>query len=151
MNEAHESTCSVSVHINKPLDEVFDFITTPGDWIKWHPATAYVSSDSCRPAEKGDVIVERVKHGPLRYTFRWEVVECDAPYRWMIMGVSNLLKRRVRITYDLSPYSGGTLWKREMCFYFPKPYAILDKLIVNKVLKKNSEKAVRQLKEYLEK
>lgn len=150
MKDVHESTHSVTAHINKPVEEVFDFITTPGDWTKWHPATASVTSKSSQPALEGEIIVENVKHGLLRDTFRWKVVECRAPKRWAILGTSDRFGQKVRIDYTLTPENGGTLWEREMCFYFPNHYKYMDRLVFSRILKRNSDKAVRQLKQYLE-
>ncbi len=150
--KVHESTSTVTVHIDRPAEEVFDYITNAGNWTKWHPATAWVKGDATtHPARVGEVITERVKHGPMRDTFTWNVEECRPPERWAIRGKGRMFGQKVLITYDLSPEDGGTRWVRAMTFFFPKAYAYLDKLLLNRILEKNSEKAVRQLKELLRK
>lgn len=151
MSGVHESVSTVTVHVNRPADEVYDFVTTAGHWPRWHPATGGVSGDIDHPALEGEVIVERVKHGLIRDTFRWTVEERRAPERWAIAAKSDLFKQAVRITYDMTPEDGGTKWVRSMVFYFPKWYAPMDKLLFRHILRRNSEKALRQLKELMEK
>ena len=150
--KVHESTSTVTVHIACPVEEVFDFITTAGNWTKWHPATAWVKGDAAtHPARVGEVITERVKHGPMRDTFDWTVEECRPPERWAIRGKGRMSGQKVLITYELSPDGGGTRWVRAMTFFFPGIFARLDKLLLNGILQRNSEKALRQLKEVLDK
>ncbi len=150
MRKEHVSLSRVTVRVNRPAEEVFDFITTPRFWDRWHPATDAVLSGSSAPAREGENIVERVRHGPLKDVFRWRVVGCQAPCRWSIEGVSDRFRQRVRIDYILEPQGEGTSWTREMRFYFPAAIKPLDRLFFNGVLQRNSRKAQRRLKEYLE-
>jgi uncharacterized protein YndB with AHSA1/START domain len=150
MTKVYASAHTVSVHIKQPLEEVFDFITTASNWPKWHPATVSVSGAVSHPALEGETIVEKVKYGLALDTFSWKVEECQAPNRWAILATSDRYRQKVRIAYTLTPENGGTLWEREMCFYIRKSLGLLDKLVFSKLLKRNSEKAVRQLKELME-
>ena len=151
MKNVHESANTVTIHVNKPVEEVYDFVTTAANWPRWHPATIGVSGDVSHSALEGEVIVERVKHGLMRDTFRWKVEERKASKRWAIAAKSDRFKQLVKIDYTMMPEDGGTRWDRRMVFYFPKWYAPLDKLVFKHILRRNSEKAVRQLKELLEK
>lgn len=149
--KVHESTSTVTVHIARPAGEVFDYLTTAANWPEWHPATAWIKGDATsHPAVRGEVITERVKHGPVRDTFDWTVEECRPPERWAIRGKGRMFGQKVLITYDLSPENGGTKWVRKMTFFFPGAYACLDKLLLNGILQRNSEEALRRLKEVLE-
>jgi len=151
MANAYVSAHTVSAYINRPAKELFDFLTTASNWTRWHPATVSVSGSAIdHPAVEGEIIVEKVKHGPLRDTFSWEVMECQAPQRWVIRAKSDRHGQKVKIVYMLTPEDGGTCWEREMRFYFPKWLAAVDRLFISKVLRKNSETAARQLKELLE-
>ncbi|MDD3718519.1 MAG: SRPBCC family protein [Actinomycetota bacterium] len=150
MTDVYVSAHTVSVHIGRPPPEVFDFITTCSSWPRWHPATVSVAGAVDHPAREGEVIVEKVRHGILRDTFPWEVMECRPPERWQIRGKSKRYGQKVKITYALNPRDGGTLWEREMRFYLPGWFALLDRLFFAAMLRRNSETAVRQLKELLE-
>jgi len=150
MTKAYVSAHTVSVHIKRPIEEVFDFITTASNWPRWHPATVSVSGAASHPANEGETIVEKVRYGIARDTFPWKVIECKAPNRWTIRAASDRHGQKVKISYTLTPENGGTWWEREMSFYLPKWIGILDKLVLGKQLRRNSETAVQQLRELLE-
>jgi uncharacterized protein YndB with AHSA1/START domain len=150
VTNAHVSAHTVSAHIERSVKEVFDFLTTASSWPKWHPATVSVSGDVSHPALAGETIVEKVKYGIARDTFPWKVEECQPPNRWVIRAKSARHGQKVKIVYTLMPENGGTRWEREMRFYLPKSLALADKMIFGKLLQRNSETAVRQLKELME-
>ena len=150
MTHAYVSAHAVSAFINRPIGEVFDFLTTASNWPQWHPATVSVSGAVFHPAIEGETIVEKVRYGIARDTFPWKVVECQAPKRWAIRAASDRHGQKVKIAYTLTPENGGTRWEREMSFYLPKSLVFLDKLVFGRLLRRNSETAVRQLKELME-
>jgi uncharacterized protein YndB with AHSA1/START domain len=139
----------VSIHIEQPVEKVFDYITTASNWPKWHPSTVSVSGAVFHPALEGETIVEKVKFGIARDRFTWKVVERKPPNRWVISGTSDN-RQKVRIAYTLTPDGEGTLWEREMRFEIPKLLELPDRLLFSKLVKRNSETAVRQLKELME-
>ena len=53
---------SVSHHFvaDRPIDAVFDVVTTARFWPAWHPATRGVEGDVDHPAQLGDQIIEHV-------------------------------------------------------------------------------------------
>ncbi len=144
------SVATVSVQIDRSVEEVFDFITTAANWTQWHPATVSVSGDVDHPALEGETIVEIVRFGVARDRFAWRVEEREASYRWVIRAKSERHGQKVKIVYNLEPENGGTRWEREMTFYLPGSFKHLDKLFINRTLTRNSRKAVRQLKELME-
>ena len=150
MTKAIKSVATVSVHVDRPVEEVFDFITTASNWTQWHPATVSVSGAIFHPALEGETIVETVRFGMARDRFAWTVEECEAPHRWVIRAQSERHRQKVKIVYTLHPEDGGTLWEREMTFYLPAYLELLDRLVFNRILTKNSQTAVRQLKELME-
>ena len=139
-----------SVHVNQPVEKVFDYVTTASNWPKWHPSTVSVSGAVFHPALEGETIVETVRFGIARDRFTWKVEERQSPNRWVIRATSDRYRQKVRIAYTLTAEDDGTLWKREMCFDIRKSLQLLDKLLFSKLVKKNSETAVRQLKEVME-
>jgi uncharacterized protein YndB with AHSA1/START domain len=147
--KAYASAHTVSAHIRQPVGKVFDFLTTASNWPKWHPSTVSVTGDVAHPAIEGETIVEKVKYGLVRDIFPWKVEECRAPDRWAIRATSERFRQKVSIAYTLTPENGGTLWEREMCFYIPRLFKLPDRLIFSKLVRRNSEKAVRQLKELM--
>jgi uncharacterized protein YndB with AHSA1/START domain len=150
MTKAIRSVATVSVHVDRPVEEVFDFITTASKWTQWHPATVSVSGAIFHPALEGETIVEKVRYGIARDRFAWKVEEREAPHRWVIRAKSERHGQKVKIAYTLKPEDGGTRWEREMTFYLPGTLELVDKLFINKVLTRSSQTAVHQLKELME-
>lgn len=35
-----------AVHIEQPIEEVYDFVTTPSNWPQWHPSSIAVTGNS---------------------------------------------------------------------------------------------------------
>jgi uncharacterized protein YndB with AHSA1/START domain len=140
----------VAVHVKQPVEKVFDYITTASNWPEWHPSTVRVSGAVFHPALEGETIVETVRLGIARDRFTWKVEERQAPNRWVIRATSERYRQKVRIVYTLTAKDEGTLWEREMCFDIPKSLELLDKLLFSKLVRRNSETAVRQLKEVME-
>lgn len=143
------SNVPVSVHINQPVEKVFDYLTTASNWMQWHPSTAAVFGAIYHPAVKGEKIVEKVRAGFAHERFNWTVVECERPSRWAISAVSDH-GVKVDIAYTLKTEGDGTLWLREMNFHIPKLFWLFDKLFFSRFVKWNSSIAVRQLKEIME-
>ncbi len=139
-----------SVHVNQPVEKVFDYVTTASNWPKWHPSTVSVSGAVFHPALEGETIVETVRFGIARDRFTWKVEERQSSNRWVIRATSDRYRQKVRIAYTLTAEDDGTLWEREMCFDIRKSLQLLDRLLFSKLVKKNSETAVRQLKEIME-
>ncbi|MBN1288775.1 MAG: SRPBCC family protein [Actinobacteria bacterium] len=144
------SNVPVSVHIDRPIEEVYDFLTTAANWPKWHPSTAAVFGAVLHPALEGEKIVEKVKAGiGIHELFTWTVVERERPTRWKISAVSQH-GAKVDITYTLKKEGKGTLWLREMDFKIPKIFIPMEKLIFSPFVRWNSKVAVRQLKAVME-
>lgn len=54
------TTTSV-VDITRPAEDVYDFVTTPGNWEGTHPVTAYVSgAQADRPTKLGRTFHEHI-------------------------------------------------------------------------------------------
>ena len=46
------------VNISRTPQEVFDFVTTPGNWPKWHPSSLAVSGATDHPLRVGEQATE---------------------------------------------------------------------------------------------
>ncbi|MBN2168428.1 MAG: SRPBCC family protein [Actinobacteria bacterium] len=144
------SNVPVTVKIDHPIEEVYDFCTTASNWPKWHPSTAAVFGAIYHPALAGEIIHEKVKAGiGLHEMFRWTVVERERPTRWKISAVSEH-GVKVDIAYTFRQEGNSTVWLREMDFKIPKILVPLEKLIFSHFVKWNSTVAVRQLKDVME-
>jgi uncharacterized protein YndB with AHSA1/START domain len=138
------------IQINAPIEEVFDYVTTPGNWPEWHPSSLSVSGATDHSLESDERVTEEFRVAGRRGRVVWTVQERDAPHRWVIHG-------RVkgggggRITYTLTPHEGGTIFEREFVYTMSNPLlALLDRLVLRRRVEAESAEALRQLKDVLE-
>ena len=66
--------------VDRPIDAVFDVVTTARFWPDWHPATRGVEGDIDHPARLGDKITEHVTIAGIQGSGTWSVVELDRPH-----------------------------------------------------------------------
>ncbi|MBN2169631.1 MAG: SRPBCC family protein [Actinobacteria bacterium] len=138
------SICN-SVFIEKPIEEVYDFLTTAANWPKWHPVTLAVYGAVLHPGLVDEIIIEKVKPG---VRIKWKVTRRERPNLWEITGI-NEFGMNGTIVYTLTEKDGGTLWKRELSSILPVDLPIINTLF-EKALLRQSEVAVRQVKMVME-
>ena len=139
---------NIQVHI--PIEQVFDYVTTPGNWPQWHPSSLGVSGATDHSLEPGEQVTEEYNVAGRRGRVVWTVRERDIPHRWMIDG-------RVEgggggtITYTLTPQANGTTFEREFVYSMPNPLlTLLDRLVLRRRVETESAEALRRLKQVLE-
>jgi len=110
-----------TIQIRQPIEEVFDFITTPGNWPQWHPASVSVGGNADHSLLPGEAVTENI----------------------------SVAGHRGQVT--LSPHPDGTNFERELVYAMPNPLlAVLDWLIIRSRMKGDSAEALRRLKRLLE-
>jgi uncharacterized protein YndB with AHSA1/START domain len=140
-----------STHINKPIDQVYDYITTAGNWPQWHPSSLGVTGATDHSAQVGEQITEKFLVAGRRGEATWTVRERHAPSRWIIEGVVGGSGSGGIITYTLTRKDGGTFFEREFVYHFRNPlFALLDGLLVRPRVEAESSEALRRLKQVLE-
>jgi uncharacterized protein YndB with AHSA1/START domain len=139
-----------SIQIHQPIEQVFDFITTPSNWPQWHPASVSVSGNADHSLLQGEEVTEDISVAGRRGQVTWLVRERSAPRRWVIDGAGKD-GGRATITYTLTPHPAGTNFERELVYTMPNALlAILDWLIVRSRMKTDSMEALQRLKRLLE-
>ena len=139
-----------SIQINRPIERVFDFITTPTNWPQWHPASVSVGGNAEHSLLPGEKITEEISVAGRRGQVAWLVRERSASRRWVIDG-NGKDGGRATITYTLSPHPDGTNFERELVYTMPNALlAVLDWLIIRSRMKAESAEALRRLKRLLE-
>jgi len=133
-----------SVTINGTPKAVFDLITTARLWPQWHPATKGVGGVVERPYGLGDLIYERGQIGDKDFEATWKVVEHVRPSKIVLQSQ----KSPTRITYTLAAGKGTTVFTRRL-EYRADTFAAVKEL--DKVMRDQSEQAVKQLKALVEK
>jgi uncharacterized protein YndB with AHSA1/START domain len=139
-----------SIQIRQPIEQVFDFITTPGNWPQWHPASVSVDGSADHSLLPGEVITENISVAGHRGQVTWLVRERSAPHRWVIDGTGRD-GGRATITYTLTPHPAGTNFERELVYAMPNALlAVLNWLIIRSRMKADSGEALQRLKRLLE-
>ncbi len=139
-----------TIQIQTPIERVFDYVTTPGNWPRWHPSSLGVSGATDHSLEPGEQVTEEFRVAGRRGSVVWTVREREAPRRWVIEGQVEGGGDGT-ITYTLAPHNGGTTFEREFVYDMTNPLlALLDRLLLRRRVKAESAEALRRLKDVLE-
>lgn len=139
-----------TTQINRPIEQVYEFVTTPGNWPQWHPSSLGVEGDTDHSLTVGESCTEAFHVAGREGQVVWTVTEREVPRRWVIRGIIVGRNDGGVITYTLTSKNGGTYFERE--FVYPTPnllFSLLDKLIIRRRVTAESEEALRQLKQVL--
>jgi uncharacterized protein YndB with AHSA1/START domain len=133
-----------TVTIKGTPKSVFDLITTARLWPQWHPATKGVGGVVERPYGLGDLIHERGQIGDKEFQTTWKVVEHVRPSKIVLQSQT----APTRITYTFTAGKGTTTFTRWL-EYRSDSFAAVKEL--EKVMRDQSEQAIKQLKTLVEK
>jgi uncharacterized protein YndB with AHSA1/START domain len=50
-----------SIRIQTPVEEVFEYVTTPGNWPAWHPSSLGVDGATDHSLEPGEQVTEEYR------------------------------------------------------------------------------------------
>jgi uncharacterized protein YndB with AHSA1/START domain len=132
--------------------EVFDYVTTPANWPKWHPSSVAVRGPGADHSSLvGEEITEDFRVAGRSGTVTWRVIESIEPSSWAIEGVIQGRSNGGVVRYELAPTETGTSFTRT--FSYPTPGALftfLDRLFVRRRVRRESADAVRRLRKLLE-
>jgi uncharacterized protein YndB with AHSA1/START domain len=140
-----------SIVIRRPVEQVFDFVTKPGNWPQWHPSSLGVSGATDHSLEPGEQVTEKFRVAGGHGVVVWTVIERQAPRRWVIRGEVDGRRGGGTITYNLKDHPQGTNFEREFVYEFKNPLlAFLDRLLIHHKIEEESSKALQQLKQVME-
>jgi uncharacterized protein YndB with AHSA1/START domain len=145
-----ETTIDNAIVIERPPGAVFSYVTTPGNWPKWHPASKAVSGATDHSLAAGEKVTEDFVVAGRAGRVVWTVVQSDPPRRWVIEGDVDGRNAGV-ITYSLTPVSKGTRFERN--FVYPSPnllFAIINRISIRPQVEQEFDRAVRNLKRAVE-
>ena len=69
-----------------PIEDLYDYVTTPAHWPEWHPSSLGVSDGADHSLTVGEEVTERFLVAGRRGSVVWRVTERDAPNSWVIVG-----------------------------------------------------------------
>ncbi len=139
-----------AIHIDRTPAELFDFVTTPGNWPQWHPSSLGVRGATDHALMVGEQVTETFHVAGRQGEVVWTVVTCEAPHHWVINGQIVGRTSGGTVAYTLRPDGDGTLFERD--FTYPTPtlfFTLLDWLVVRRRVQQESSQAVQQLKRRL--
>jgi uncharacterized protein YndB with AHSA1/START domain len=138
------------IDINRPHQEVFDYVTTPALWRTWHPATVEVRDVPNRPLVTGETMLELIAVAGRRDQALWTVTACSPPRSWEI--ATDTKNGAAHITYTIMPTNSGCRFHRTLEFRSKHwPWRLLDSTLMRWILVRQSARALRNIKTVLEK
>ncbi|HEY7320331.1 MAG TPA: SRPBCC family protein [Candidatus Binatia bacterium] len=141
---------SNSIEIRRPIEEVFDFITTPANWPRWHPASVSVGGNADHSLLAGEQVSEKFSIAGYRGLATWRVRERSVSRRWVIDGTGEK-GGAATIIYTLTENPNGTSFQRELVYTVPNTLLhLLDWFFLRRRMRADSAEALRRLKQLLE-
>ncbi len=136
--------------IHRSPEEVFAYVTAPGNWPQWHSSSLGVGG-TLSSLEVGQECSETFSVAGRRGQVVWRCSERQAPKRWVIEGKIVGRNNGGTITYTLIPDGRNTRFVREFCYQMPNLFwSLLDYLIFRHRIEAESKEALRCLREVLE-
>jgi len=141
-----------AVVIAQPPQRVYDYVTTPANWPRWHPSSLAVHGATDHSLALGESVIEDFIVAGRRGSVTWTVVAREAPVRWSIDGKNIGSRGGGTVTYTLRPEGGGTRFERVLTYHMPNLLAgIADNFGVRERVAAESADAVARLRAALEK
>lgn len=139
-----------AIDIAAPPDRVFDYVTMPANWPRWHPQSRAVRGVVDRTPRPGEQTVEEFEIAGRRGRATWTSEAVDAPRRWEFAG-RNESRGGARIVYTLTPAGGGTHFERDIVYRGNNLlFVIANALKIRSVMDADSSEALRRLKRAIE-
>jgi uncharacterized protein YndB with AHSA1/START domain len=152
-----------SAQIARSPAQVYDYVTTPANWPRWHPSSLAVSGAIDHSLQIGEQATEQFQVAGRQGSALWRVTALEYNRSWTIVGT---IRGRVagQVTYridDLVPAAvaaaptgeatGSTRFEREFIYYAPNLlFVLLDNIKINALVDDESRRAVANLKQVLE-
>jgi uncharacterized protein YndB with AHSA1/START domain len=140
-----------SVVISRTPDEVFEYVSTPANWPKWHPSSLGVTGAIDHSLEIGEACTEAYRVAGSEGSCVWTVIERDPGKYWKIAGKVIGRPSAGTVAYRIGPHEEGTFFERE--FDYDTPTAGLteeQQKAARKMIEAESREAVTNLKAVLE-
>ena len=138
-----------SVEIAKPISAVFAYVTTPGQWPKWHPSSLKVSGATDHSLEVGERVVEDFRVAGRTGQAVWVVVDSAPPRLWVIDATISG-RAAGPVQYSLGEKDGNTVFYREFTYRAPNLlFVMLNAISIRRQIQAESEQAVQNLKRVL--
>ncbi len=138
------------IAINRPIADVFAYVTTPGHWPDWHPSSLGVSGATDHSLAVGEEVTEQFLVAGRRGSLTWRVIQREEPRAWAIAGQVGA-QGSGTVSYTLEPEGTGTRFTRVFRYEVNGPlFAVVNLLLYQRRVTAESAEALRRLKRQLE-
>ena len=135
--------------IRRSPDQVFDYVTTPANWPRWHPSSMRVTGDAGHSQDVGERCTEEFVVAGRHGTCLWTVRERIPDERWVIDTTTR--GGYARIEYRLAADGEGTQFTRTLSYRMPNALlGLLDVLYIRGRIERESALATTRLRERIE-
>lgn len=140
--------------IDKPVEEIFDFVTRPARWYEW-----FVSSQKSNLEDRSfkveecfsiDTIQKLFETLPfqIKKTINYKVVEYTPPSNWRIVAESPEITTDT--SYEISDLEGKSKFTR-VFIYNPKGiFKIIEPILLRRTIARDAEISLHKLKSRIE-
>jgi hypothetical protein len=137
------------VLIGRPIEAVFEFVTTAALWGNWQPATESVIAP-LRPLGVGERADETLRLRRRRLRAHWTVLACEPPQLWV--ASASLPEVDARIVFELRRDAPQlTRLFRTLAYRSRRwPWTLLDGNVTQRALQRESDRALGNLKRVME-
>lgn len=133
------------ITLRQPPQVVYDYVTTPATWPKWHPASLAVEGATERPLGLGGEVAEEFRLAGRHGIIHWKVVEAQPPLTWRIEGEVNR-RPSGEVRYKLTPEGTGTRFERDFIYRTPNLlFLVLDPIFIGPRVRAESAQGALQL------
>jgi len=139
-----------TIHIDCPVEDVFEFVTTPGNWPSWHPSSLAVGGATDHSLAVGERCTEEFLVAGRRGRVTWTVCEREAPRRWVIDGVVDGGGGGT-VAYVVTAEGRGARFDREFLYVMRTVVMrLLDVVMIRRRVAGESAEALRRVRRLLE-
>ena len=140
------STITGTIFIERPINDVFDFVTTTKYWPVWHTQCKKVEGATENPIQLNEVSSEHVKLGPATQVVTWTCTHYERPNKLRLDGTTRGIKSHIEYTFV--EHDGGIEFTRFLHYKFSKPLKLLE-LLTRPTLRRHQKKSMENMKRLL--
>ncbi|WP_150551318.1 SRPBCC family protein [Pandoraea soli] len=139
-----------TVTVQAPPQAVYDYVTTPANWPKWHPASLAVQGATDHSLAVGEKVAEEFRLAGRHGIIHWKVVEAKPPLEWRLEGEMNR-RPSGEVRYTLTPDGTGTRFERDVVYRTPNLlFLMLDPIFIGPRMRAESAQGAKQLEQVFE-
>jgi uncharacterized protein YndB with AHSA1/START domain len=138
-----------TIQIECPIERVFDFLTTPGNWVRWHPSTLAVSGATDHSLEVGEQVTEDYVIAGQKGRATWTVRERRRPHRWAFATAVET-GHQATINYTFTSEGTSTRFEREVVVVMPASVPASVQAEFERKVADESAEALQRAKRVLE-